>query len=80
MTREHSYFGRIAKVKIRSSVGAGDSMVGAMVGQIYKGHAPGDEILRWGLAAAAATLERRGTAFGPAKSIYRLYKMTKVEV
>ncbi len=36
ITKNNSYFGQIPKVKIRSSVGAGDYMVGAMVSQLYK--------------------------------------------
>lgn len=79
VTRQNSYFGRIPKVKIKSTVGAGDSMVGAMVAQLYKKNTSGEDILRWGLAAAAATLGHAGTAFGSAKEIKYFYKMTKVK-
>lgn len=78
ITGESCYFGRIPKVQIRSSVGAGDSMVGAMVAQLYKENLDAADVLRWGLAAAAATLEERGTAFGSAKRIYSLYNQTSV--
>lgn len=78
VTEQNSYFGRTPKVKIKSTVGAGDSMVGAMVAQFYKKNTSADELLRWGLAAAAATLEKPGTAFGSARRIYQLYEKTKV--
>lgn len=80
VTRNASYFGDIAKVKVISSVGAGDSMVGAMVAQFYKENTSEADILRWGLAGAAATLARPGTAFGSASEIHRLYKKTKVRL
>lgn len=79
LTKEGSYFGRIPKIKIRSTVGAGDSMVGAMSAQFFLKNRSGHDILRWGLAAAAATLSHSGTAFGTAEEIYALYKNTKVE-
>ncbi len=79
MTRDNSYFGRIPKIKIQSTVGAGDSMVGGMVAQLYKNNTSGEDILRWGLAAAAASLAQPGTAFGNAKDIKHYYKMTTVK-
>jgi 1-phosphofructokinase family hexose kinase len=79
ITRDKSYFGKIPKIKIRSTVGAGDSMVGAMTAQLFQKNASAQDILRWGLAAAAATLSNPGTAFGTASEIQMLYKKTKVE-
>lgn len=79
VTKENSYFGRIPHVKIRSTVGAGDSMIGAMVGQLFKKNASSEDILRWGLASAAATLTQPGTAFGSAKDILKFYKSVNVE-
>lgn len=80
VTKKNSYFGRIPKVRVKSSVGAGDSMVGAMVSQLYKKNISEEDILRWGLAAAAATLGHAGTAFGSAHEIQRLYKKTIVSI
>jgi len=74
-----SYFGQIPKIKIRSSVGAGDSMVGAMVAQLYKGNVSVDQILRWGLASAAATLGESGTMLGTASEINNLYRQIRIE-
>jgi 1-phosphofructokinase family hexose kinase len=80
VTRDGSYFGRIPKTKIKSTVGAGDSMVGAMAAQFHIGMRSGAELLRWGLAASAATLAHSGTAMGGAREIRRNYKVTSVEV
>jgi 1-phosphofructokinase family hexose kinase len=79
VTRGNSYFGRIPRVKIRSTVGAGDSMVGAMAARLFKGDRSGEEFLRWGLAASAATLSHLGTAMGTAREIRALYRATKIE-
>lgn len=79
VTRDNSYYGRIPKIKIRSTVGAGDSMVGAMTAQLYKNNTSPADILRWGLASAAASLAQPGTAFGSAKDIKSFYKMTIVK-
>lgn len=79
ITKETTCFGRIPKIKIKSTVGAGDSMVGAMIGQLYKNNRSEKDILRWGLAAAAASLAQPGTAFGSAHQINRLYKKTVVK-
>jgi 1-phosphofructokinase family hexose kinase len=78
VTREGSYFGRIPKVKVMSTVGAGDSMVGAMAAQFFKKNRNSQDILRWGLAASAATLSHTGTAFGTAREIRTLYEKTKI--
>lgn len=78
LTHTANYFGRIPHIKIKSTVGAGDSMVGAMVAQFCQDNPSESDILRWGLAAAAATLEEKGTAFGSAKRIHQLYQQTKV--
>lgn len=78
VTREGSYFGKIPKVKIRSTVGAGDSMVGAMAAAIFNGEESPEEVLRWGLAASAATLSHQGTHLGSASLIRSLRKKTQV--
>lgn len=72
------FFGRIPRVKLRSTVGAGDSMVGAMVSRFHRGRFGGEDLLRWGLAAAASTLEQPGTTLGAARDIRRLYRRTAV--
>lgn len=78
VTATGCYFGKISRVKIRSTVGAGDSMVAAMVAQLCAGNSSPAEILRWGLAASAATLSEAGTNLGTAAKMRELYKKTKV--
>lgn len=78
VTQSGCFFGRIPQMKIRSTVGAGDSMVGAMVAQLSTGNFSAPEILRWGLAAAAATLGETGTTLGSAAQIKKLYKKIAV--
>lgn len=78
VTRGHSFFGRIPPVKVKSTVGAGDSMVGAMAAQFFLKNSAPEELLRWGLAASAATLSHSGTAMGRDAEIRRLYKLTTI--
>lgn len=80
-----AFYGRAPKVKIRGHVGAGDSMVGAMAMALQKSGAinalqpdQGPNLLRLGLAAAAATLMEPGTRLGQRKNILRLYESTRV--
>lgn len=80
VTRDGAYFGRIPRVKVKSTVGAGDSMVGAMTAQFFRKNKSDRDILRWGLAAAAATLSHPGTACGTEQEIHSLYAKTKVEM
>ncbi|MEA9355161.1 hexose kinase [Bacteriovorax sp. PP10] len=74
VTKDHSYFGKIPHVKINSTVGAGDSMVGAIAREFFKNNSDPGDLLRWGLAASAATLLQKGTQLGSARDIERLYK------
>jgi 1-phosphofructokinase family hexose kinase len=87
-----TWFGRAPKVKVKTTVGAGDSMVGAIAAHlmvIAEKHSlqqietwPSDtigELLRWGLAAAAATLEKRGTELGTAKKIRSYYQIVQIK-
>lgn len=88
-----TWFGQIPEVKVKSSVGAGDSMVGAMctllnqwtfktqndreVGVAIKHQ--GQDLLRWGLAAACATLCVDGTQLGQKKEIEVFFKQIRIE-
>lgn len=72
------YFGKSPKVTINTTIGAGDSMVGAMASEIFNGNNDPQDILRWGLAAATATLKQKGTSLGNRPDILNLYKKTKV--
>lgn len=86
--QDHAWFGRIPRLRIRSTVGAGDSMVGAMSFQLWLQHLnpdvqvnerSGADLLRWGLAAAAATLMTPGTQLGGAPEISKFYKKLRVQ-
>lgn len=87
VTSEGIWHGRIPKINIKSSVGAGDSMVGAMTAFLWRRKVQtlnssdfkkfkiehSAELLRWGLAAACATLVCPGTAQGSKKNIYKYF-------
>jgi 1-phosphofructokinase family hexose kinase len=84
VTRQGAWHGHIPKVKIRSVVGAGDSMVGAIMVQLAKHpleylESHGDELLRWGLAASCATLTHTGTSLGSAREIKNFYPRVAVK-
>ncbi len=57
---DNSYLASAPKVTVYSSVGAGDSMVGALVAAFSRGIAPQDA-LRLGVACATGTVTRPGT-------------------
>lgn len=80
VTPTQTYFGRIPKMKIKSTVGAGDSMVAAMSAEVFKNNTHYGDVLRWGLAAAAATLAHSGTTLGSANEIKKMYKKIKIEL
>lgn len=74
VTAEHAWFGKIPKVKVQSTVGAGDSMVGAMAHSFVQMKNKLDEkscekMLRLGLAASAATLVNKGLTMGSRKAM-----------
>jgi len=72
VTKDEAWYGKIPKVKIRSSVGAGDSMVGAISAALIKNpQTPLNDLLREGLAAACATLAEPGMALASRKNFYK---------
>jgi 1-phosphofructokinase family hexose kinase len=76
-SRNSVWFGAPPSIKIKSSVGAGDSMVAAMAAELWRNEfgstIPDDEmmpkLIRHGLAAAAATLSAPGTNLGSLREI-----------
>lgn len=72
------FFGKIPSIKIRSTVGAGDSMVGAMTALLHQGEQAGSIVLRHGLAAAAATLSHSGTLLGTSREISHYLSRVRV--
>ncbi|QDK44589.1 hypothetical protein DOM22_05155 [Bdellovibrio sp. ZAP7] len=79
VTQNGCYYGQSPKIKVKSTVGAGDSMVAAMCAQIAMGNNSDSDILRWGLAAAAATLSEKSGCLGRASAIAMLHKKTVVK-
>ncbi len=70
VTKNEAWFGKIPQVKILSTVGAGDSMVGAMATRIaIDKNSHIEELLRLGLAASCATLSNAGMVLGSKKMI-----------
>jgi len=88
-----TWFGTIPKVEIRSSVGAGDSMVGAMCTLLNQWDfetkndsafsravkTQSQALLRWGLAAATATLCLDGTELGGKREIEGYFNEIRIE-
>ena len=75
-----AWFGITPKLSIHSTVGAGDSMVGAMATMLEKNpNAPLDDILRIGLAASSATLSESGMTLGSCKSMRDFMPKIKVK-
>lgn len=91
VTKNYAWFGTIPKVKIYSSVGAGDSMVGAFVTKL----APlskrydkdelaqimdteGSQFLQFSLAAACGTLTQPGVELASKKSIDKFFAKIKI--
>ena len=83
VTPEHAWYGTIPKLKVQSTVGAGDSMVGAMAQVFVKGGTkitPSlcEKMLRTGLAASAATLSNKGLTMGTKASIRAFVPKIKI--
>lgn len=93
VTKNKAWFGKTPEVKVRSTVGAGDSMVGAMSAELWHNKIQniepenidvfldenGSEILRCGLAAACATLVKPGMVMGDRRSILRYRPLINIQ-
>lgn len=93
ITHNGTWHGRGPKVKAKSSVGAGDSMVGGMTAQLWKKglvtkhglnltQAASDDledIFRWGLACAIATITSPGTVLGKRSQIQTYYPKIQIQ-
>lgn len=69
--------GESPTVEVKSTIGSGDSMLGAMLWAITSGK-PLEEAFRWGLAAGAATATTDGSEIGRRPVIEELYVRAKV--
>lgn len=80
MDKNEIWFGKIPSVRIRSTVGAGDSMVGAMASMWdINPSASVEELLRLGLSASCATLTEPGLTLGSRKSILKYQSQIKLK-
>lgn len=61
VTKAQRFFCRAPEVPVRSKIGAGDAFTGALAFALSQGEPP-DQALRWGVAAASATVQTEGTA------------------
>jgi 6-phosphofructokinase 2 len=66
------WFAHAPPVKVRSAVGAGDSMVAALVVALARGDAL-DEAVRWGVATGTAAVLTEGTQLCRRADVERLY-------
>jgi 6-phosphofructokinase 2 len=72
VSREESFFCKAPAVEVRSTVGAGDSMVAGMVFKLLQ-DAPLDELLRFGVACGTAATLNEGTQLFRKEDAYRLF-------
>lgn len=78
VTRDEAWYAEGVPVKPVSSVGAGDSFLGAMVWALSSGHGL-PESLRYGVAAGSATVLTPGTGLCRRDDVERLLTDVKVE-
>ncbi|PWT80102.1 MAG: phosphofructokinase [Acidobacteria bacterium] len=78
ITKDHVLRAPAIPIEAKSSVGAGDSFLGAMVFSIAKGESLVDAF-RLGAAAGAAALIHEGTELCPAAEAYRLRAQVQIE-
>ena len=77
VTQDARFHCQGAHVPVRSKIGAGDAFVGAMTLALARGDAP-DQALRWGVAAASATVGSDGTALCERAVTEALFQRCKV--
>ena len=80
MSEHEVWYGKIPSVRIRSTVGAGDSMVGAMTSLWDRNPSASiEELLRLGLSASCATLTEPGLTLGSQRSILKYQSQIKLK-
>lgn len=78
VTKEAQYVVKPPPVTVKSTVGAGDSMVGAMVLALSEGFLP-EDVLRYGVAAGTAATMNYGTELCKKEDTERLFLKMKQE-
>jgi 6-phosphofructokinase 2 len=79
VSQDHRYFCHPPRAKVRSKIGAGDSFVGAMTLALARGDTP-DQALKWGVAAASATVSTEGTALCMLSEAQACFDRCQIEV
>lgn len=74
---EGSFFAKAPKISVRSTVGAGDSMVGGLVAAFSRGYRE-EECLRLGVACGSGTAAEPGTAIFSRNGISHLLRGVEV--
>lgn len=78
VTEDGVWIGRSPKVEVNSTIGSGDSMLGAYLWALEEGLSE-EEAFRWGLAAGAATATTNGSEIARLAVIEKLLPLVSVE-
>ncbi|MDJ0637816.1 MAG: 1-phosphofructokinase family hexose kinase [Paracoccaceae bacterium] len=78
VTPSSRYFCHAPRVPVKSKIGAGDALVGSLVYALSRGEPP-DQALRWGVAAASATVGTEGTALCEGAIVEALFRECAIE-
>jgi 1-phosphofructokinase family hexose kinase len=73
-----AWFCKTPKLDVQSTIGAGDSMVGAMAHAFVTGHGS-EAMLRLGMAAACATLSNKGLTMGSRSAVKKFLPLMIIE-
>jgi 1-phosphofructokinase len=79
VTKDHVFKAMHPKVKVRSIVGAGDSMLGAIAWSLAQGNSLGEAVC-WGVAAGTASVLTPGTELALKKDVERIRKRVRCEI
>jgi len=77
-TPSGTYIGKSPQVEVRSTIGSGDSLLGAFLATLERTNDVA-ESFRWGLAAGAATATTDGTEIARLKKIEDLLDLVKIQ-
>jgi 6-phosphofructokinase 2 len=73
VTSQDQYYVPSPKVEVRSTVGAGDSMIAGLVNALAQGKAL-DEVLKWGVSCGSATTMQRGSNLFDYQDVLTLFE------